>query len=127
MTRDRSGTTLLELCVTIAIISVAASVVALAARRISAPSLQDAGARIVRARRKAMATNQPVLLQITRNDSVFAVAALPDGEIVADTSLHLDRLSGRNHDAFALPATDHPNQRHGSKSNASTTGQPHAW
>ena len=109
MTRDRSGTTLLELCVTIAIMAIAASVVTLAARRIGAPSLEDSGMRIASARRVALATGQPVLLRIMRHDSVFAVAALPDGSVVADTSLHVDRLSGRHRrDTLTLTAADHP-------------------
>ena len=92
----RRGTTLLELCVTIAVMAVATSVVALAARGIDCPDPADFTMRIVAARRAAVATGRPVLLTIVRHDTVLAISAYPDGTVLADSSLHLEPLTGRS-------------------------------
>jgi hypothetical protein len=76
-----------------------------------APTLNDPGIRIAVARRTALSSARPVLLSITRHDTVFAVTALPDGSVLADSSFHLDRLSGRHRSADP-DARSHGQSRH---------------
>jgi prepilin-type N-terminal cleavage/methylation domain-containing protein len=103
--RRRSGLTLLELLVTIALIAIVVGVVAPALPRLGDQGPDTPASRIARARRDALASGRPVTLSI---DTVVAPAKAPpvdatvspDGSVVADTMLSVDRLSGRpTHDA----------------------------
>jgi prepilin-type N-terminal cleavage/methylation domain-containing protein len=98
--RRRSGVTLLELLITVAILGVVAGVVTLTLPRLDEPAPDTAASRIARARREAVASGRPVTVRV---DTVGASAsappvdatAWPDGSVVADSVLAIDQLSGR--------------------------------
>jgi prepilin-type N-terminal cleavage/methylation domain-containing protein len=112
MTR-RAGITLLELIVVLAIMGIMAAVVGLAVRQpeppLPATSLEAARAAVADARREAMRTGQPVAVTVSidagsrRSASAAGTliqlhaTAAPDGSVIADTALRIDRLSGRPH------------------------------
>ena len=95
--RRRTGTTLIELCVSVAIIALAASMVTLVSRRMQSRSPDDPHSQITNARRTALATAQPVVITVVRNDTTFVVTALPDGRVLADSSFQFDELAGTHH------------------------------
>ena len=95
--RTRRGTTLLELSVTIALIALATTIASLAARRMDIPYAGGGFAmRLARARQAALTSARPERITLVRHDTVFMVTALPDGGLLADSSLHLNRLSARH-------------------------------
>jgi Tfp pilus assembly protein FimT len=96
--RTRTGTTLMELCVSVAIVALAASMVTFVARRMEFPSPVNPHVQITNARHTALATAQPVVITVMRNDTTYVVTALPNGRVLADTSFHLDELTGTHHD-----------------------------
>jgi prepilin-type N-terminal cleavage/methylation domain-containing protein len=112
MTR-RAGITLLELIVVLAIMGIMAAVVGLAVRQpepsIPATSLEAAQAAVAEARRVAIHTGQPVAITVSIDAGArestspagtliqLHATAAPDGSVIADTALRIDRLSGRAH------------------------------
>ena len=91
----RSGVTLVELIVVLAIIAVMASVTTLAFRRADlTPSVEPWVSAVAAARRTAIASGRTVHLTVRIGDSVYAATALSDGSVVADARLGIDRLSG---------------------------------
>jgi hypothetical protein len=92
--RTRTGTTLIELCASVAIVALAASTVTLVARRMASPSSGDPQIQIASAKRTALATAQPVVFTVIRSDTAYVVTALPNGRVLADSSFHLDELTG---------------------------------
>jgi prepilin-type N-terminal cleavage/methylation domain-containing protein len=97
----RSGFTLVELMVVLAILGLMAAVAGLAVRSMAAPdAASERAARIADARRQALRTRRPVTLQVAEGDSARRLLALPDGSVRADSALGLEVLTGR---ARALP------------------------
>jgi prepilin-type N-terminal cleavage/methylation domain-containing protein len=95
MRHQHSGTTLVELIVVLAIIGVIAGVTTVALRR--APAIPDAfpwAATVAAARRQAIDSGRPITVTFTIAHAAHAMTALPDGSVVADSALRLDRLSG---------------------------------
>jgi prepilin-type N-terminal cleavage/methylation domain-containing protein len=92
----RTGFTLVELMVVLAILGVMAGVAGLAARSLddTDPAAERA-ALIADARRRALQTRRPVRLQVASGDTVRLMLALPDGSVRADSALGLDPLTGR--------------------------------
>ncbi|HEX6041740.1 MAG TPA: hypothetical protein VFZ20_27070 [Longimicrobium sp.] len=86
--------------VVLAILGVMAGVVGLAARTLddTDPASRRA-AQITEARRRALETRRPVVIQVAEGDSAGRMVALPDGSVRADTLLHLDVLTGRPREA----------------------------
>lgn len=95
MPSHREGVTLIELVVTIVLIGVIASVATLAFPPDRTPVATDPATIIARARTKAAESARPVTVSVMVNGTLFAVSALPDGSVIADTALRVDRLSGR--------------------------------
>lgn len=109
--RDRDGMTLVELLVVIAVLGVLAAVAVAAAPPHPAP--RETGlARVGRARRRAIAEGRPVydsvldaapsVTQLAAPDAPAdvgiawrAFTALPDGAVVADAGVAVERLTGR--------------------------------
>jgi prepilin-type N-terminal cleavage/methylation domain-containing protein len=91
----RSGVTLVELIVVLAIIAVIAAVTALASRRAdTSPRVAPWVSAIEGARRTALDSARSVTLRIAVGDTVYAASILPDGSVVADARLGIDRLTG---------------------------------
>jgi prepilin-type N-terminal cleavage/methylation domain-containing protein len=96
--RRRRGSTLLELLVTLVVLGAVAGVVTVALPRLAQPADDTPMSRVARARRDALASGRPVT--VTLDDTAGAVDATiaPDGSVVADTLLRIDRLAGRPRD-----------------------------
>jgi prepilin-type N-terminal cleavage/methylation domain-containing protein len=95
MMTPRAGVTLVEFIVVLAILSVVAGVTTLAFRRADGGPLAPSwiGA-VAQARRTALDSARAVNLTVRVGDSVYAATALPDGSVVADARLGIDRLTG---------------------------------
>jgi prepilin-type N-terminal cleavage/methylation domain-containing protein len=91
----RAGTTLLELLVTIAVIGVIATVVVIAVPPDRTVPETDALVQVARARTQAIEEARPRTISILVAGRPLDITALPDGSVIADPSLGLDRLSGR--------------------------------
>ena len=93
--RERRGTTLIELMVVLALLGIAFSVVTLAVRRM-APAVDDMRASIAAARKRAATSGVPV--HVARIEAVGAAdfTAYPDGHVVADSGVAVNMLSGRS-------------------------------
>jgi prepilin-type N-terminal cleavage/methylation domain-containing protein len=91
----RSGVTLVELIVVLAILGVIAGVTTLAFRTAQpGPRIEPWASAVAQARRTAIDSARPVSLMIRIGDSLYAATALPDGSVVADRQLGIDRLTG---------------------------------
>lgn len=90
----RPGTTLVELVVTIAILGALAAVATLAIARIGAPP-DDLRSALERARTQAAERGTAVRLTRVEQGRFLDLIAFPDGRIVADTSYHVEPLTGR--------------------------------
>ncbi len=99
--KGRSGVTLVELMVVLAILGVVAGVAGVSV--IAAPrtvTVDETTAAIATARRDALAGGQSVTISVPRPERApMTITALPDGSVVADTSLRLERLTGAAVDA----------------------------
>ncbi len=98
MTRDvrcRRGTTLVELLVVLCILGVIASVTVLAIRRFDGPSPDDPAAILAESLRAAVDTPRTIFVRVARDGPPLSATILPDGSIVADSTLGADRLTGR--------------------------------
>lgn len=90
------GVTLIELMVAIALLAILTGVVGLAIA--SAPvvaHVDDIRARISDARTQAIEKGRPVTITISDSARPRAVTALPDGSVLADSGILIDRLTGR--------------------------------
>lgn len=95
MTFPARGLTLVELLVVLVLIGLSASVVGLALDTRTAPtavtSLHDL---VTVARDSAIRAGRPVTVRLRGRDAGDALTALPDGRVIADSALAIDRLSG---------------------------------
>lgn len=90
----RSGVTLIELLVTIALVGMIASVTTLALRRIDGPPPDDPVRMLADSLRVVVATGRAATLHLLVNGEWALATIHPDGSIVADSILPVDRLSG---------------------------------
>jgi prepilin-type N-terminal cleavage/methylation domain-containing protein len=93
-TRPRGGVTLVELLVVLAILGVMAGVVGLAVPPIRRAPEGGAAARVARARQTAVASGRAVTVSVSMDGRPRTATAFPDGSVVADSGLDVDRLSG---------------------------------
>jgi prepilin-type N-terminal cleavage/methylation domain-containing protein len=92
---NRPGVTLIELIVVLAIVSIMAGVTTLAFRRADlTPTVEPWVSAVAAARRTAVDSDRTVSLTVRVGDKVYAATALPDGSVVADPALGVDRLTG---------------------------------
>jgi prepilin-type N-terminal cleavage/methylation domain-containing protein len=90
----RAGVTLVELMVALAVLGISAAVVTLALPRASA-QVDTPASRIANARREAVERGRPVTISVTVDDTLRDVTMQPDGSVIAETPLHVDRFAGR--------------------------------
>ncbi|HXB23215.1 MAG TPA: prepilin-type N-terminal cleavage/methylation domain-containing protein [Gemmatimonadaceae bacterium] len=92
---NRPGVTLIELIVVLAIVAIMAGVTTLAFRRADmTPTVEPWVSAVAAARRTAVDSDRTVSLTVRVGDKVYAATALPDGSVVADAALGVDRLTG---------------------------------
>jgi len=89
------GATVLELIVTVGIIGVTASVAALAAHPVPLPDPANPATIIADTLERVLATGTPVTLTFNVHARPVVATVNPDGTIVADSALVIERLSGR--------------------------------
>jgi prepilin-type N-terminal cleavage/methylation domain-containing protein len=91
----RKGMTLLELLVTLAIMGALLGVVTLAVRRIAPPDPDDPYHIVVDSLRAAVVHGQPVTLRFVVQGVAAAATVYPDGSVVGDSLLAIERLTGK--------------------------------
>ena len=91
----KSGVTLIELLVALTLLVVTAAVVGITIPRRGPPTASDMAARaLLEVRRAATGSGQSVSTTIVVAGTPHAATALPDGSIVADSEVAVDRLAG---------------------------------
>lgn len=89
------GVTLIELIVSIALLGLLAGMVGLAFHRSNpVPFAEPAEAQVATARREALAGGRPVALSLSIGGHTRLATAFPDGSVLADSALGMDRLTG---------------------------------
>jgi prepilin-type N-terminal cleavage/methylation domain-containing protein len=100
VSRNRAGTTLIELIAVLSILGIMLGVVGLAARQAPPPNPDaELASRISAARREALHSRKPVVLQVELTQGIGQMLVLPDGSVRADSVLRIDPLSGRRRNA----------------------------
>lgn len=89
------GSTLLEMLITLALLGVIASVVTLAIRRI-APPMPDPMTIIADTIEAVIRSGRPTTIQFVVNGRPALATLNPDGSVIADSALRIDRLTGRS-------------------------------
>lgn len=91
-----AGVTLVELIVVLAVLGVMAAVTGLAFRAPRPADRTDVwAAGVTDARARALATGAPVSVVLDARGADAMVTAYPDGSVLADSALGVDRLTGR--------------------------------
>lgn len=93
----RSGVTVVELLVVLAILALTSSLASVALRRADSTRDVDAGDQVLTLRRDAIATGHSITRVVRRDSASFIVTALADGRIVADAALGIDPSTGLRH------------------------------
>lgn len=91
----RRGSTLVELLVSLALLGIIASVATLAYRRLTPPDPSDPMTVIGDTIETVLRTGTPLTVQFIVNGRPAIATINPDGSVVADSALGIDRLSGR--------------------------------
>jgi prepilin-type N-terminal cleavage/methylation domain-containing protein len=90
----RSGVTLVELLVVMAILAVMSALSSVALRRADGARAADVAGQVLALRRDAIAAGRPVTRLVRREGEISAVTALADGRVLADSALRLDPATG---------------------------------
>ena len=96
MTRLRSGVTLLELILCVAVLGLMASVATLAMRAADPPDPNDPMTVIADTLERVLGTGMPATLQFSVNGRPALATINPDGTVLADSILGIDRFTGRS-------------------------------
>ena len=91
----RTALTLLELLVAVTLLGAIAGVATLAMRPPLRPEPAGRRQQIDNARSLALRLGQPVSVALPSSSGAWQATALPDGSVIADSSLDVDRLTGR--------------------------------
>ena len=89
---------MVELMVTLALLSIVSAVAALALRDAAPLPREDAWSAVMHARGRALREGRAVTIRVRTSGRLVAATALPDGTIVADSVLHVDALTGQRRD-----------------------------
>jgi prepilin-type N-terminal cleavage/methylation domain-containing protein len=88
------GVTLLELIVTLALLGIIAGVTVLAVRRIDAPRPDDPRTIVADTLRAVLASGQTTVMRVATDSGRGWAVVRPDGSVVADSLLGVERLTG---------------------------------
>ena len=91
----RPGSTLVEMLITMALLGIIASVATLAMRRAIPPAASDPMTVISDTANVVVKSGIPVTLHFVIDGRPALATLNPDGSIVADTALHIDRFTGQ--------------------------------
>jgi len=91
----RRGTTLLELLITVVVLGIIWSVATLALGSAPAPSQTDPARVIGDTLNAVIESGVPTTLELIVDARPALAALSPDGSVVADSALRVDRLTGR--------------------------------
>lgn len=91
---NRHGVTLLEMLVVLVILGVVASLAYFAPAAVARPPTDGVEAAIASARREAIRSGQPVTIDVWMDGRIHAATALPDGSVVAEQGIRVERLTG---------------------------------
>ena len=94
--RSRAGTTLVELLVVLSVLGILAAVTVLAARPFDRPPKGDPSVIIAESLRAAVDTPRTIVVRVVRGGRPFSATIRPDGSVVADSALEMDRFTGRS-------------------------------
>jgi prepilin-type N-terminal cleavage/methylation domain-containing protein len=92
---SRSGATLVEMLVSLALLGIIASVATLAIRRIAPPPPDDPMTIIADTINAVIRSGQPKTLQFIVDGRPALATLNPDGSVIADTALHIERFTGQ--------------------------------
>ena len=92
---SRSGVTLVELLVVLILLGLMAGIAGIAVSRTPERAIASSvTARVAQARRAALRDGGAVTLTLRIDGRPYDVTAFPNGSVVADSSLNVDRLTG---------------------------------
>ena len=95
----RVGYTLIEMVITLALLGIVALMTTLGIRRFTRPSPGDPGTIIADTLERVLATGRSVTLQFVVNGRPVLATVNPDGSVIADTALRVNRFTGRSTNA----------------------------
>lgn len=94
--RIRRASTLIELMVTLAVLSIVSAVATLALRGVASGRVrEDVWSGVTAARERALREGRAVTIRLRAAGRVVVATAFPDGSIVADSALRVDVLTGQ--------------------------------
>ena len=94
----RHGSTMVELMVTLALLSIVSAVATLALRGAAPRPREETWSAVMHARGRALREGRAVTIGVRTGGRVVVATALPDGTVVADSALHVDVLTGQRRD-----------------------------
>lgn len=97
MMRPRAvrGMTLLEVVITVSIIGLMAGVTTLALPRLAVIPPNDPGRVLTEARRRALRDGRPQPMRLLIDSVAHEAVAMPDGSVIADSGVAIDRFTAR--------------------------------
>jgi len=82
--------------ITVALLGIVASMTILGVRRFARPSPSDPRTIIADTLERVLATGRPVTLQFIVNGRPVLATVNPDGSVIADTAIQVNRFTGRS-------------------------------